>query len=113
LHLQDSSLVIDKGADVGLAYGGQAPDMGAFESDSSGVTYYVSKAGNDTNTGLMGSPWLTIQKAASTAEAGDIVLIGAGTYPEIVTIRNSSSPDKFITFKKENASDTGGAGNSK
>jgi parallel beta-helix repeat protein len=46
------------------------------------VTYYVDDAtGYDSNTGLVGSPWETIQHAAqATLNPGDIVIVRAGTY---------------------------------
>lgn len=46
------------------------------------ATYYVTKAGNDTTgDGSVGTPWLTITKAAATVASGDTnsVLLGAGT----------------------------------
>ena len=36
-------------------------------------TYYVSPTGNDSDSGTQAQPWLTIQHAADTAVAGDIV----------------------------------------
>ncbi|WP_157766208.1 DUF1565 domain-containing protein [Aquimarina aggregata] len=41
---------------------------------------YVSKIGNDTNTGTTDAPFLTIQKGINEALAGNRVLIGNGTY---------------------------------
>lgn len=61
-------------------------------------TYYVTKNGNDNNTGTEESPWLTITKATNTLVAGDTVLIKEGTYNENVLIKNSGSPGKIITF---------------
>lgn len=64
------------------------------------TTYYVRKTGDDSNTGLSAAlAWLTIDKAASTMQAGDTVYIGAGTYYEMVTIDysgSSGSPIKYI-----------------
>ena len=62
--------------------------------------YYVdpSNGGSDSNSGLVGSPWATIQKAASTAQAGDVVYVQAGTYAEKVTFNHSGTADAFITF---------------
>lgn len=42
--------------------------------------FYVATTGNDSNDGSIGSPWLTIQKAADTLVAGEIVDIRGGTY---------------------------------
>lgn len=47
------------------------------------ATIYVRTTGNDTTgTGLTGAPYLTIKKALSVAVAGDLVLVGDGTYVE-------------------------------
>jgi len=66
---------------------------------SSGNTYYVATNGNDGNTGSSGSPWKTVQHAASTAKAGDTVFVHGGVYNEVVTFSKSgSSSGGFITF---------------
>lgn len=61
---------------------------------------YVAKNGSDNTDGSQNNPWYTIQKAATTADAGDIVYIKRGVYQEIVTVGNSGSPGKFIIFKE-------------
>ncbi len=65
---------------------------------SSGNTYYVSKSGNDNNPGTIEKPWLTITKAANTLVAGDTAYVRKGTYKEQVTVKNSGSAGKYITF---------------
>ena len=40
-----------------------------------GATYYVAKNGNNSNPGTEAEPWLTIQHATDTMEAGDTVYI--------------------------------------
>jgi parallel beta-helix repeat protein len=67
-------------------------------SPSPGTTYYVAENGNDSNPGTENEPWLTIQKAADTAQAGDTVYIKEGTYSEWVSPQNSGSPEYYITF---------------
>jgi len=52
--------------------------------------------GSDSNPGTQASPWGTVQKAASTAVAGDTVWFRGGTY----------SPSAGITFSKSGTSDT-------
>ena len=44
------------------------------------ATYYVATNGNDSNSGSSSQPWRTLQKAANTARAGDLVLVANGTY---------------------------------
>jgi hypothetical protein len=65
----------------------------------SGVTYYVSTAGNDTNAGSLAAPWRTIQHAANSVHAGDTVQVEGGTYNEIVTMKTSGNATQgYITF---------------
>ena len=54
--------------------------------EAGGADYYVSISGVDTNPGTLAQPWRTIQKAADTVVAGDVVHIRAGTYAERVSI---------------------------
>jgi hypothetical protein len=66
----------------------------------SGVTYYVSTSGLDTNAGTLSAPWRTIQHAANTVHAGDTVQVRAGTYNEIVTMTTSGNATSgYITFQ--------------
>ena len=66
----------------------------------SGVTYYVSTSGLDTNAGTLAAPWRTIQHAANTVHAGDTVQVRAGTYNEIVTMKTSGNASSgYITFE--------------
>ena len=60
--------------------------------------FYVTTNGNDANPGTESQPWRTIQKAANTLTAGQTVYVKAGTYNEQVTVRNSGSAGKYITF---------------
>lgn len=73
------------------------PDVGVYEFNSgdeaggSGVsTYYVRKTGNDTTgDGSLALPYLTIAKATSVADSGDVIDIGAGTWQEEIAYPNS------------------------
>ena len=59
---------------------------------------FVGGAGaSDTNPGTAAQPFATIQKAASTAVAGDVVKIRQGTYRETITPANSG-----VTFQPDN-----------
>lgn len=72
--------------------------IGLGFSSVEAATYYVDKTGNDSGLGTQTQPWLTIQKAANTATAGDTVLVGAGAYPEKVTINVSGVSGSPVTF---------------
>ena len=62
------------------------------------ATYYVSTTGNDSAAGSAGAPWLTIQQAANTVAAGDVVNIAAGIYPANPTISTSGTSKAPIIF---------------
>jgi hypothetical protein len=62
------------------------------------VTYFVDKTGNDSNPGTLAQPFLTIQKAANVAVAGNIVQVNAGTYAETVSAQQEGSSGSPITF---------------
>lgn len=70
------------------------------------AVYYVSTSGSasDSNSGSQGSPWKTVNKAASTASAGDTVLFEDGIYNLTDSVRftrqgTSTAP---ITYKSRN-----------
>ena len=45
------------------------------------ATHYISTTGSNSNTGTIGSPWLTLQYACSqVSTVGDIIHVNAGTY---------------------------------
>jgi parallel beta-helix repeat protein len=47
---------------------------------TTGHTYYVATTGSDSAAGTSAAPWKTLQKAADTVQAGDTVVVHAGTY---------------------------------
>lgn len=65
------------------------------------MIYYVSPTGSDSNTGDVGSPWLTIQHAANVAAAGDTVNVLPGTYISSAMIHSthSGSSERPIVFQ--------------
>jgi hypothetical protein len=64
------------------------------------MDYYVAKNGDDCNAGSKESPFLTIQRAANLAEAGDRVIVREGTYREWVKpINGGISEDKRIVYE--------------
>jgi hypothetical protein len=61
-------------------------------------TYSVSKSGKDTNPGTAAQPWLTIQRAVSSAGPGDLIMVGGGTYREFVRTHRSGAPNQYISI---------------
>ena len=64
-----------------------------------GNNYFVSTSGNDSNAGTLAQPWRTIQKAAKTMVAGDIVFVRAGTYNNGISLTKSGTASAYITYK--------------
>ena len=61
---------------------------------------HVSKAGDDSGPGSEADPYLTINKAASEAQAGDTVIVHAGTYREWVKpARGGTGEGARITYR--------------
>ncbi|HEV2494752.1 MAG TPA: choice-of-anchor D domain-containing protein [Terriglobia bacterium] len=50
-------------------------------SNAAACTKFVAPTGSDANSGSVGSPWLTLQKAFNSSVAGDVICLRAGTYP--------------------------------
>ncbi len=69
-------------------------------SISQATEYFVSLAGDDSNTGTVSSPLRHVQKAVELLKPGDVCTIRGGTYSEEVSISNlRGSPDNPITFR--------------
>jgi len=69
---------------------------------AAGATYHVAQqapGASDDNPGSLEQPWLTIGKAAETAQAGDAVYIHAGVYREAVKVKNEGAPGAPIEFR--------------
>ncbi len=78
-----------------------------FDPPSTGNNYWVDPdRGSDSNPGTEASPWATVQHAADSVSAGDTVNI-SGTITEGgsayggrgIEVRNSGTPDNYITFQ--------------
>jgi hypothetical protein len=86
LKLKQGSDLINAGVDVGLPFYGIAPDLGPYESSSTGAqssgpaTYYVATNGNNNNPGTITQPFATWKKAIDLAQPGDLIYIRGGTY---------------------------------
>lgn len=64
------------------------------------MEYHVAKSGSDQNPGTQQDPFLTINKAASVAVAGDAVIVHEGVYREWVKPKFKGLSDKRkITYQ--------------
>ncbi len=72
-----------------------------YPQDIQGKTYYVSKdcVASDQNDGSQEAPFATLAKACAAAQAGDTVIIGEGTYYEVLAPQNNGTAAAPITFK--------------
>jgi hypothetical protein len=61
-------------------------------------TYYVSKAGDNSNNGSYDAPWLTLLKASERLVAGDTVYILPGVYHEILCPLNSGTESAPVCY---------------
>ena len=69
-------------------------------SDASAREIHVAKTGTDSGPGSQASPFLTINKAASIAQPGDIITVHAGTYREwIKPPRSGTGKSNRITYR--------------
>lgn len=61
--------------------------------------FHVAVNGNDNNIGTTAKPFRTISKAASLAMPGDVIIVHAGTYREMIAPpRGGTSDTKRITY---------------
>jgi parallel beta-helix repeat protein len=84
----------------------QATEFETLEPQPTGITYYVSGDGDDTNDGLStNAAFRTLQHAADLTQPGDLVLVMNGTYSKagpltnVLDIRNAGTPEGYITYK--------------
>lgn len=71
-----------------------------LESRLALATLYVSPLGSDANDGSTAAPWLTLQKAANSVNAGDTVIVRAGNYTGFHLTRDGTAAGR-ITFQAE------------
>ena len=64
--------------------------------------FFVSPSGSDTNSGSLATPFQTVAKAVSLAQAGDSVELRAGTYREQVNPVRSGASGSPITIENYN-----------
>src|SRR6187431_2649785 len=64
------------------------------------ATFYVASSGSNANTGSAATPWATLQYAADRVQAGDTVIVRAGTYVGF-DLRTDGTAANRITFSAE------------
>jgi hypothetical protein len=64
---------------------------------STGLTFYVSTTGSDSNPGTLTAPWRTIQKALNVLQPGQQALVRAGTYTQDLMMSRSGTATAPIT----------------
>ncbi len=80
-RLQVGSPAIDAGIDVGMAYQGAAPNMGAYEGDGILLTIYVNATADTASAnGTQAHPYPGIDMACQAAIDGATILVAPGTY---------------------------------
>lgn len=73
------------------------------KTDINALTYYVSKNGSDTNSGLsITTPFLTVQRGLNLAKAGDSILLSEGFYNETAKTISNGSLNSKITIDGQN-----------
>ena len=60
------------------------------------ATYHVASTGSDSNSGSQASPWRTLQKAANTVRAGDIVMVANGTYAGFQVTADGTAASRIV-----------------
>lgn len=59
-------------------------------------TFYVAPTGSDAAAGSSTSPWRTLQKAAAAVQAGDLVIVRAGTYAGFDLWTSGTAADPIV-----------------
>jgi parallel beta-helix repeat protein len=77
---------------IALLHNGMAAAASLYVSPTGSDS--VSRAGNTLST-----PWRTIQKAATTAQPGDVVYVRAGTYAEFINVGVSGTASQPIILR--------------
>ena len=70
-------------------------------SSANAATLYVSPTGVETNDCASRATACSLGAAASTAAAGDTVVLMDGIYTESLYVANSGTPDSWITFEAD------------
>ena len=71
-------------------------------TSDAGNVYYVATSGSDQNPGTLEKPFLTLERAAQSLQAGDTCYIRGGVYRETLRPVHSGTADKRITYAAYN-----------
>lgn len=73
--------------------------FGATSGSATGpCTKFASTSGSDSNSGTVGSPYLTVQRLSDSLSAGDVGCLREGTYTADVTITRGGSSTADVTI---------------
>jgi hypothetical protein len=97
------------GGEGGAGGAGGSAQGGAGGSGGSGGgmcdpkvgTYFVAPNGNDAGLGSYDQPFATVNHAVGLAKPGDTVVVGAGTYHELVSFPVSGTAGAPITLRAQ------------
>jgi hypothetical protein len=86
---------------------GTASSLGGERERKSGSTFYVSPAGNDSNSGDFSHPWATPGYGSRQLQPGDTLVILGGRYvlseydSDIIVPQTSGTAEAWITIRGE------------
>lgn len=70
-----------------------------FNATEASTSYYVKTSGNNFNNGSEKSPFLTINRGLNAANPGDSVIVGKGTYAEVVSTKKAGTAAAKIILR--------------
>jgi hypothetical protein len=83
----------------GIGLGLRAGMLLAVCSAAGGAEYCLSPQGDDQAPGSLTAPWRSLDKANTTAVAGDTITLLAGEYEGQIAPRNRGTPEHPIVFR--------------
>lgn len=100
----------ERGPDITMEEYASAPKVDTFDEQLRNFVtpleyappvrvFHVSPTGNDASEGTEQAPWQTLGKASEMVQAGDRVVVSAGTYPETIRPLRSGMPGAPIIFE--------------
>jgi parallel beta-helix repeat protein len=100
LFLSNNSPCLDTGLSYGQGYKSSAPDIG-WKEIFNGGPFFVSKTGDDNNSGSFEDPFRTVQKGVARVSSGIEVTVAscyvmAGTYTQSVVVSSNKNPSWMV-----------------